>query len=102
MASVLQFSDVSVVRGKNPILSSVSWTVEPEERWVVLGPNGADKTTLIQVAAALIHPSNGSAELLGRSLGSVDVFDLPPRIGFASTAMAKRIPRTETVLVVVL
>src|SRR5690606_12671805 len=102
MASVLQFSDVSVVRGDNHILSSVNWTVEPEERWVVLGPNGAGKTTLLQVAAALTHPTTGSAQLLGRSLGSVDVFDLRPRIGFASTAMAKRIPRTETVLDVVL
>jgi len=102
MASVLQFSDVSVVRGGNHILSSVSWTVEPEERWVVLGPNGAGKTTLLQVAAALTHPTTGSAQLLGGALGSVDVFELRPRIGFASTAMAKRIPRTETVLDVVL
>lgn len=102
MASVLQFSDVSVVRGDNHILSSVNWTVDPEERWVVLGPNGAGKTTLLQVAAALTHPTTGTAQLLGRALGSVDVFDLRPRIGFASTAMAKRIPRTETVLDVVL
>jgi iron complex transport system ATP-binding protein len=102
MASVLQLSDVSVVRNNNHILSSVTWTVEPEERWVVLGPNGAGKTTLLQVAAALTHPTSGEARLLGGTLGAVDVFDLRPRIGFASTAMAKRIPRTETVLDVVL
>ncbi|MEX1077622.1 MAG: ABC transporter ATP-binding protein [Homoserinimonas sp.] len=102
MASVLQLSDVSVVRNNNHILSSVNWTVEPEERWVVLGPNGAGKTTLLQVAAAMTHPTSGEARLLDGSLGSVDVFELRPRIGFASTAMAKRIPRTETVLDVVL
>ena len=102
MASVLQLSDVSVVRNSNPILTSVDWTVEPEERWVVLGPNGAGKTTLLQVAAAMTHPTSGQARLLDGTLGSVDVFDLRPRIGFASTAMAKRIPRAETVLDVVL
>ena len=102
MASVLQLSDVSVVRNNNRILSAVNWTVEPEERWVVLGPNGAGKTTLLQVAAAMTHPTTGTAHLLDGSLGSVDVFELRPRIGFASTAMAKRIPRTETVLDVVL
>jgi iron complex transport system ATP-binding protein len=102
MASVLQLSDVSVVRNSNPILTSVNWTVEPEERWVVLGPNGAGKTTLLQVAAAMTHPTSGEARLLDGSLGSVDVFELRPRIGFASTAMAKRIPRAETVLDVVL
>src|SRR5690554_2455824 len=102
MASVLQLSDVSVVRNSNQILSSIDWTVEPEERWVVLGPNGAGKTTLLQVAAAMTHPTSGQARLLDGTLGSVDVFDLRPRIGFASTAMAKRIPRAETVLDVVL
>jgi iron complex transport system ATP-binding protein len=102
MASVLQLSDVSVVRNHNRILSSVDWTVEPDERWVVLGPNGAGKTTLLQVAAAMTHPTTGHARLLDGSLGSVDVFELRPRIGFASTAMAKRIPAGETVLDVVL
>ena len=102
MASVLQFSDVSVVRSTNRILASIDWKVESDERWVVLGPNGAGKTTLLQVAAAMIHPTSGSARLLDDSLGAVDVFELRPRIGFASTAMAKRIPRDETVLDVVL
>lgn len=102
MSSVLQLNDVSVVRDGNPILDSVTWTVNSDERWVVLGPNGAGKTTMLQLAAALIHPSIGSAELLGETMGGVDVFELRPRIGFASTAMARRIPRNETVLDVVM
>lgn len=102
MARVLQLSDVSIVRDGTVILDSLSWTVEGDERWVILGPNGAGKTTLLQVAAALMHPSSGTAKILDDTLGRVDVFDLRPRIGLASTAMAKRIPRSETVLNVVL
>jgi iron complex transport system ATP-binding protein len=102
MASVLQLSDVSIVREGNPILKSVDWAVDGDERWVILGPNGAGKTTLLQVAAAMIHPSSGTARLLDDTLGRVDVFDLRPRIGFASTAMARRIPSSERVLDVVL
>lgn len=102
MASVLQLTDVAVVRDGNRILDSVSWTVEPDERWVVLGPNGAGKTTLLQVASATIHPSSGEAVLLGDSLGSTDVFELRPRIGFASSSLARRIPTDETVLNAVL
>ena len=102
MASVLQLSDVSIVREGNHILTSVNWTVDGNERWVILGPNGAGKTTLLQVAAAMIHPSSGSARLLDDTLGKVDVFELRPRIGFASTAMARRIPANERVLDVVL
>lgn len=102
MASVLQFSDVSIVRDGNPILTSITLTIDGDERWVVLGPNGAGKTTLLQLAAAIIHPSSGTVRILDDTLGKVDVFELRPRIGFASTALARRIPAEETVLNVVL
>ena len=102
MASVLELTDVSVVRDGNPILDAVSWTVDSDQRWVVLGPNGAGKTTLLQVASASIHPSSGSARVLEDSLGKVDLAELRPRIGFASTALARRIPADERVVNVVL
>jgi iron complex transport system ATP-binding protein len=102
MSSVLELTDVSIVRDGNKILTSVSWTVDSDERWVILGPNGAGKTTLLQVASASIHPSSGSARVLDDTLGKVDVFELRPRIGFASTALARRVPADETVLNVVL
>ncbi|MEO7148296.1 MAG: ABC transporter ATP-binding protein [Terrimesophilobacter sp.] len=102
MASVLQFDDVSVVRGQNRILNSITWTADSDERWVVLGPNGAGKTTMLQLAAAMSHPTSGMATVLDETLGDVDVFELRPRIGFASTALARRIPANETVLNVVL
>jgi iron complex transport system ATP-binding protein len=102
MTTVLDFTDVSVVRDGNRILDSITWDVEADERWIILGPNGAGKTTLLQLAAANMHPSSGKAKLLGEHLGRVDVFDLKPRIGFASTAMARRIPANEAVLDVVM
>jgi iron complex transport system ATP-binding protein len=63
----------------------------------VIGPNGAGKTTLLQVVSAQIHPSSGVAGLLGEVLGVVDVFELRPRIGLTSAALAERIPRGERV-----
>ena len=60
---------------------------------MVLGPNGAGKTTLLQVASAQIHPTSGVAGILGEVLGTVDVFELRPRIGLTSAALAERIPR---------
>jgi iron complex transport system ATP-binding protein len=95
--AVLQFVDVTVRRGAKTLLDKVSWTVEEDERWAVLGPNGAGKTTLLQIAAANLHPTSGEAYVLGERLGRVDVFELRPRIGLASTALADRIPGFEIV-----
>ncbi|MBB2922157.1 ABC transporter ATP-binding protein [Cellulomonas cellasea] len=102
MTDVLDLQDVSIRRGTTTILNRLSWTVREGERWVVLGRNGAGKTTLLQVASGRIHPSQGTADLLGERMGRVDVFELRPRIGLSSASLADRIPAGETVRDVVL
>ena len=102
MAAVIEFAGVTVRRGEAVLLDEVDWVVEEDERWVVLGPNGAGKTTLLQLASANLHPSRGGAEVLGETLGAVDVFELRPRIGLSSAALADRLPARETVRDVVL
>jgi iron complex transport system ATP-binding protein len=97
MAAVLELAGVTIRRGSSTLLDDVDWRVGEDERWVVLGPNGAGKTTLVQVAAAQIHPSAGVAGILGEVMGAVDVFELRPRIGYTSAAVAERIPRDERV-----
>ncbi|MGH3443893.1 MAG: ABC transporter ATP-binding protein [Nocardioidaceae bacterium] len=97
MDAVLELVDVTVRRGASTLVRGVDWTVEDDERWVVLGPNGAGKTTLLQVASAQIHPTEGVVGILGEVLGTVDVFELRPRIGLTSAALAERIPRDERV-----
>jgi iron complex transport system ATP-binding protein len=97
MAAVVDLAGVSIVRGGATLLDDIDWTVDETERWVVIGPNGAGKTTLLQVLAAQIHPSSGVAGLLGEVLGTTDVFELRPRIGLTSAALAERIPRGERV-----
>ncbi len=100
--AALELADVTVVRSGQRLLDAISWRVEEDERWVVLGPNGAGKTTLLSVAAAQVHPTSGYAEVLGEMLGTVDVFELRPRIGLASAVLADRIPRDERVADLVL
>jgi iron complex transport system ATP-binding protein len=97
MNTVLELADVSVRRGQATLLDGIDWTVREGDRWVVLGPNGAGKTTLVQVCSAQLHPSGGTVTILGETLGAVDVFDLRPRVGFTSAAVAERIPRDELV-----
>ena len=97
MSDVLAFADVGVRRGGTALLDGVDWEVEEGQRWVVLGPNGAGKTTLLQLAAGRIHPTSGVAGILGEVLGAVDVFELRPRIGLSSSALAAQIPDHESV-----
>ena len=97
MSDVLEFAGVSVVRDGSTLLDDITWEVEEGQRWVILGPNGAGKTTLLQLAAGRIHPTTGVAGVLGEVLGAVDVFELRPRIGLSSAAMAERLPADELV-----
>ena len=97
MAAVVDLAGVSIVRNGSTLISDLTWEVDESDRWVVIGPNGAGKTTLLQVVSAQIHPSSGVAGVLGEVLGVVDVFELRPRIGLTSAALAERIPRGERV-----
>ena len=97
MAAVVDLVDVHLVRNGATLLDGITWQVGEEDRWVIIGPNGAGKTTLMQILSGHMHPSSGTAELLGERLGRVDVFELRPRIGVTSAALAERIPRSERV-----
>ncbi len=97
MVAVVDLAGVSIVRGGSTLLDDITVQIDEADRWVVIGPNGAGKTTLLQVLGAQIHPTDGVAGLLGEVLGTVDVFELRPRIGITSAALAERIPRSERV-----
>jgi iron complex transport system ATP-binding protein len=99
---VLRLRGVGVRYGKSMLLRDIDWTVRSDESWVVIGPNGAGKTTLLQIAAALLVPTEGTAEILGESLDGADLVDLRTRIGFASAAVADRVPPAEKVIDLVL
>lgn len=101
MSTVLEFTDVNVLRGRKHLLKNINWSVAETDRWVVVGPNGAGKTTLLQLAAARMHPTQGSVSILDETLGKVDVFELRPRIGLSSASLNSQIPEFEKVINVV-
>jgi iron complex transport system ATP-binding protein len=99
---VLKLSGVSVRRETSLLLRNVDWTALSGERWIVIGPNGAGKTTLLQVASTQLYPTEGTVDVLGERLGDVDVFELRPRIGLTSAALAEKVPASEKVIDLVL
>lgn len=84
---VLRLDNVGVTIDANPILSNVNLEVFPGQRWVVLGPNGGGKSTLLRICGLAQHPSVGDVDFAGQRLGRCDVRPLRARIGISSAAL---------------
>ncbi|MCF1596192.1 ABC transporter ATP-binding protein [Streptomyces muensis] len=92
MTEVLRAEHVHVVREGRPILQEVSLTVRAGEHWALLGANGAGKSTLLSLLGALVHPTRGGVEVLGRRLGRVDLRDLRAYVGHVDPRHPLRSP----------
>ena len=86
MTPALHLAGVTLVRDGATILNDITWNVQRHQRWVVLGPNGSGKTSLLRIASLYLHPSAGEVAIDGGFLGRVDVRALRTRIGLASPA----------------
>ena len=91
-----------VIRELRNIVDGVSLRVDAGQRWVVLGPNGCGKTTLLKVLSLYLHPSRGDIAVLGRSLGTFDIRTVRPRIAYASASLATDLRPALTSLEVVM
>ena len=89
----IELSDVEVHVGRTPLVSGVDWRVAYGERWVVLGRNGAGKSTILSVASTQRFPSAGHAVVLGHRMGAVDLRDVRTHIGFVGAN--QRLPDAE-------
>lgn len=82
---VLVLTDVSLWLPEGlRVLQQIDWVVRPGEQWALLGPNGSGKSTLISVAGAMRFPSTGTADVLGKRLGTISLWDLREQIGHIS------------------
>jgi branched-chain amino acid transport system ATP-binding protein len=69
---MLEVRDLSVRYGKHAALHDVSLSVANDETVVILGANGAGKSSLLRAIAGLVAPEPGGAVTLdGRSLNAV-------------------------------
>ena len=80
----LLLEDVSLKRGGKILLDSINLTVREDERWVVFGPNGSGKTSLLRIASFYMHPTSGKVEVLGHELGKSDIRKMRHLVGFSS------------------
>jgi branched-chain amino acid transport system ATP-binding protein len=83
MSELLKVTDLAVSYGSVPAVDGVSLTIEPGELRVILGANGAGKTTIIKTLLGLLRPRSGQIRLDGQT----DLLRLRPheihRLGIA-------------------
>jgi iron complex transport system ATP-binding protein len=84
-AAAIELTGVEIRVPGKVLATGLDWRVEYGEHWVVLGRNGAGKSTMLSVAAAQRHPSSGTASVLGHRLGRVDMQALRRHIGLVTT-----------------
>ncbi|MFB6780437.1 ABC transporter ATP-binding protein [Streptomyces sp. NPDC056352] len=89
---VIRAHDVRLVRDGDVLLDSVSLTVRSGEHWALLGANGAGKSTLLGLLGAVTHPTDGSVEILGRTIGRVDLRELRTLLGHVNPRHPLRSP----------
>ena len=68
MAPAVLLQTAVALAGRFPALSGVDLSVEPGEVVVVVGANGAGKTSLLRVCAGLLPVTSGTAVVLGCDL----------------------------------
>lgn len=73
--------DVHLARGTTRAVDGVSFTVPRGERFGVIGPDGAGKTTLFRMLTTLLVPDRGTAHVLGHDVAGAP-WAVRPQLGY--------------------
>jgi iron complex transport system ATP-binding protein len=65
---MLAVENVTLAIAGRTLCSALSFAVNAGERWVIVGPNGVGKTTLLATLAGLRSPASGTIRIEGRAI----------------------------------
>lgn len=77
----LRLEQVQLMLDEKPVLKDISLRIEPGSRVAFVGPTGAGKSLLLQIATGLLSPSSGQVLYDERPLETIAAADLYPQIG---------------------
>lgn len=65
----LEIKDLTVAYGENVIMHDVSFTVNTEDVFIIMGGSGCGKSTLLTVLTGLKRPVKGTEVFAGKRFG---------------------------------
>ena len=74
---------LSVPRARKPLLSDVTFALEPGSLLVIVGSEGSGKSTLARLLTQVFTPTTGTIRIDGSKLSDFDCHDLGCQIGYA-------------------
>lgn len=95
---VITVSGLTIERDGHFLLDRLDWKVERGEHWVILGPNGSGKTSLLSALTGYLMPSAGEIRVLGEVYGESDWRELRKRVGLVSSSIAQKIAGGDSAL----
>jgi phospholipid/cholesterol/gamma-HCH transport system ATP-binding protein len=82
---VVVFHDVTITfESGRPVLDHLSFTVEPGQQLIILGPAGTGKSVLLKLVDGLLQPDSGTIHVFGQDITTMrerDRYQLRARIG---------------------
>ncbi len=77
----LRLEHIQLQLDEKPVLKDISLRIEPGSRVAFVGPTGAGKSLLLQIATGLLSPSSGRVFYDEKPLETLSAADLYPQIG---------------------
>lgn len=56
---MIEIRNAVVIKSGNKLFDNFSWTINDGEHWVITGPNGCGKTTLLEMISGAVHLPHG-------------------------------------------
>lgn len=99
---IVALKGIQLYREQRKVLSDLDLAIRRGEHWVLLGPNGCGKSSLMAVLQGLLWPIEGAVRVLGRTFGEADLTALRRIIGWVGNDIEPELPPWQTVEQIVL
>jgi iron complex transport system ATP-binding protein len=101
MKTIVKLENIRFERDDRTILKNISWTIEKNQHWALLGANGSGKTSLLKIITGYEWPTEGSVQVLGQSYGKCNLRELRKHIGWVSSALEHKLPEKDSAIEIV-